>query len=131
MLDYIEKYPLAPQSITLDLVSLPEDSHFFRVIHSYNSFQYIIYLNGIRIKNGVGVNAFPHIIDGINLNRISINVVSNQYETDISRDNFIESYKDRLINRTIRILCNDLVKNKEFDDSEKRIIEYFLDTYYK
>ena len=131
LLDCIKKYPFRPQPVLLDLISLPDSDYFFRVIHDYDDFFYTVYLNGIRIKNGVGVNAFPHIIDGINPSSIRINVVSNQYETDISRDNLIDSFKDRLINRTIRIIYNDLVNNRKFDDSEKKIIEYFLDTYYK
>ncbi len=127
--DYYSSYPVAPIEKHIGLFGFPKSNSYIRIMKDYKSFISAIYLKGIKIRDESIV--IPDMIKGLEIMKIYFNIKSNCYKTDISRNNFDSESKKRLVNRMVRLIYEDIMSQKKLDGEERKLVRFFLDTYYE
>lgn len=129
--DYYDSYPLKPIERTISLLKSFESNNFVKVENNFllNDYsKYKLYLKGIRIKDESLI--LPYIISGTQIESIYLNIDSNDFDTDVSRNNFDKDAKMKLEKYIMKFIYEDLIARGQTTKDESNMLKLFLNTYY-
>lgn len=130
-MDYYYSYPVKPIERTSALLKSNKSNEFVKIENNYllNDYsKFKLYLKGIRIKDESII--LPYIISGTQIEYVYLNIVSNGFDTDVSRSNFDTDTKKKLAKCIITFIYEDLIHRNQTTEEETDLIKMFLNTYY-
>lgn len=130
-IDYYSSYPIKPIERSVTLLKAFESNNFVKVENNYllnDCSKYKVYLKGIRIKDES--ITLPYIISGTQIEYIYLNIDSNDFDTDVSRNNFDKDAKMKLEKYIIKFIYEDLIARNQTTEDESNMLKLFLNTYY-
>lgn len=129
--DYFSSYPIKPKEKTITLLKSSESNEFVKVENNYllNDYsKFRLYLKGIRIRDESIV--LPHIVSGTQIENLYLNIVSNDFDTDVSRNDFDNKTKNKLGKYIVKFIYEDLIDSNKITVEEEKLLEIFLNKYY-
>lgn len=129
--DYYFSYPLEPIEKNINLLRFKDSNNFINVKTDYqlnHCSNYKLFLKGIRVNDRNLV--LPHTILKTQFERICVNVDSNEFDTDVSRNNFDKESRMRLAKYITKFIYEDLINSNQLSNEENNMIKSFIDKYY-
>ena len=125
---YYDRYPLQPISKTIQLLDFPGTNSYLRVTSDVLIPKSKVYLKGIRVMNETII--LPFAIAGIDIENVTLNICSANYDTDVARSSFDIPSREKIQAKVAKMIYADVMQNAEISLFEKQMIERFLNFYY-
>lgn len=128
-IDYFDEYPIQPIRRKISL--LKSSKAYLQVEENYslkNIQTCKLHLKGIRVKDKSIV--LPYVIANTEISNLYVNIKSSSFDTDISRNNFDNTAKEKLSRYILHLIYEDMIKNNMFSEEEKELVQLFLNKYY-
>ena len=126
-IDYFEEYPIKPILKKINVLKSLKSNKYI-VVDNNTEIPSKVYLKGIKvIEDNLTV---PYSISGIDIDNCWINIISDNYFTDVSRNSFESNSLKKIINIIITLIYNNMLETNYFDNDEKELVKLFLNEYY-
>lgn len=125
---YYNKYPVCPQKKEIMLYSVSPMSGYSQLKLCTERMDIHYYLKGVCIEDRSTIPYYG--IEGIEMKDIYINIKKGKYDTDVARSNFDSNSKNKILNRVLCMIYEDIIKSNILDVSEVELVSGFLNKYY-
>lgn len=112
----------------IDLLGIPHTNYYLQLENSNKRMDAHYYLKGVRINDETIIPYYT--IKGINLKNIYLNIKKGIYGTDVSRNNFDSDSRNKILNKMLYMIYEDIIKKDILDSVEVELVKFFLSEHY-